>query len=54
MKSNEILRGKLLSEDGELALVVLSLDPEVVESKRLDDVVGEIRDAIGRPRGLRR
>ena len=25
---NEIIRGKLLSEDGELALVVLALDPD--------------------------
>jgi len=30
---NEILRGKLLSEDGQLTLVVLALDPSVVESK---------------------
>src|SRR5258708_23750749 len=30
VKSNEIIRGKLLSEDGTLALVVLSLQPEVV------------------------
>ena len=28
--SNEIIRGKLLSEDGELALIVLALDPDVV------------------------
>src|ERR1700688_227882 len=28
--SNEIIRGKLLSEDGELALIVLAPDPEVV------------------------
>src|SRR6202047_5481481 len=30
VKSNEIIRGKLLSEDGTLALIVLSLEPEVV------------------------
>src|ERR1044072_9481506 len=41
--SNEIIRGKLLSEDGELALVVLALDPEIVQTKGLADVVGEIR-----------
>jgi uncharacterized protein len=40
---NEISRGKLLSNDGELTLVVLALDPSVVESNRLRDVVGEIR-----------
>src|SRR4051812_45987570 len=30
VKDNEILRGKLLSEDGELALIVLALDPAIV------------------------
>jgi uncharacterized protein len=43
VKSNEIIRGKLLSEDGTLALIVLSLDPEVVASSRLSKVVGDIR-----------
>jgi predicted RND superfamily exporter protein len=43
VKSNEILRGKLLSEDGELALVVLSLNPDIVQTKGLGDVVGEVR-----------
>ncbi len=41
--ANEIIRGKLLSNDGELTLVVLALDPSVVESNRLRGVVGEIR-----------
>src|ERR1700757_805479 len=43
VKSNEIIRGKLLSEDGTLALVVLSLEPEVVGSIRkimADDLSG--------------
>jgi predicted RND superfamily exporter protein len=43
VKSNEIIRGKLLSDDGTLALVVLSLDPEVVASSKLNKVVGDIR-----------
>src|SRR4051794_5017658 len=43
VKSNEIIRGKLLSEDGTLALVVLSLEPKVVASNDLTKVVGEIR-----------
>ncbi|HEY0330519.1 MAG TPA: MMPL family transporter [Rhodopseudomonas sp.] len=43
VKSNEIIRGKLLSEDGTLALIVLSLDPEVVGNNRLNKTVGEIR-----------
>jgi predicted RND superfamily exporter protein len=44
--ANEIIRGKLLSEDGTLALIVLSLDPAVVESKSLSKTVGEIRDTL--------
>jgi len=42
VKSNEIIRGKLLSEDGTLALIVLALDPEVVRNNSLGKVVGEI------------
>ena len=36
VKTNEIIRGKLLSEDGTLALIVLSLEPDVVASSKLD------------------
>jgi uncharacterized protein len=43
---NEIIRGKLLSTDGELTLVVLALDPTVVESNRLSAVVGDIRTTM--------
>lgn len=43
VKANEIIRGKLLSEDGTLALIVLSLEPEVVASSKLSKVVGDIR-----------
>ncbi|MFO1109271.1 MAG: MMPL family transporter [Bradyrhizobium sp.] len=43
VKANEIIRGKLLSEDGTLALVVMSLEPEVVASNKLKKVIGEIR-----------
>jgi predicted RND superfamily exporter protein len=46
VKSNEILRGKLLSDDGTLALVVLALDPEVVKGNRLGPVIGEIRQLL--------
>ena len=46
MKANEILRGKLLSEDGKLTLMVLSLDPKVVRSNELGRVVGEVRSAM--------
>src|SRR6201994_1644456 len=43
VKSNEIIRGKLLSEDGTLALMVMSLEPSIVASKDLGKVVGDIR-----------
>jgi predicted RND superfamily exporter protein len=46
VRSNEIIRGKLLSEDGELALIVLALEPEIVGSKGLNEVVGEIRKTV--------
>src|SRR5881275_2960214 len=47
VKSNEIIRGKLLSEDGTLALIVLSLEPKVVSSNDLGKVVGEMRKIMG-------
>src|SRR5947209_7566810 len=46
LRSNEIIRGKLLSDDGELALVVLSLKPEIVATDGLRKVVGEIRETL--------
>src|SRR5258705_3431846 len=44
--NNEIILGKLLSEDGQLTLIVLALDPEVVASSRLRDVLASIQKAI--------
>jgi predicted RND superfamily exporter protein len=44
--SNEIIRGKLLSEDGELALVVLALNPAIVQTRGLNDTIGEIRKTM--------
>ncbi len=41
--SNDIIRGKLLSDDGKLALVVIALDPAVADSAKVGKVVGEIR-----------
>jgi uncharacterized protein len=43
---NEIIRGKLLSEDGELALVVLALNPAIVQTRGLNDTIGEIRKTM--------
>jgi uncharacterized protein len=44
--SNEIIRGKLLSEDGELALIVLALDPSAATGNGLSDLVTEIRKTV--------
>ena len=41
--SNELIRGKLLSDQGDLALVVLSLEPSTVNGAALDKVIGDIR-----------
>jgi hypothetical protein len=46
VRSNEIIRGKLLSDDGELALMVLAIDPEVVEGNGLGPIVDEIRKTV--------
>jgi uncharacterized protein len=46
IKTNEIIRGKFLSEDGELTLIVLSLDPSAIEGKSLSTLVGEIRKTM--------
>jgi predicted RND superfamily exporter protein len=46
VKTNEIIRGRLLSVEGDLALIVLALEPNVVESSRLESVVAEIRKSM--------
>jgi predicted RND superfamily exporter protein len=43
---NEIIRGKLLSEDGELALIVLALDPAISSGNSLARVITEIRRTL--------
>jgi predicted RND superfamily exporter protein len=43
--ANEIIRGKLLSDDGKLALIVLALDPTAA-TERLSKVIGEVREAV--------
>ena len=44
--SNDLIRGKLLSEDGKLALVVIALDPEVADSDKVGEVIPAIRKTI--------
>jgi predicted RND superfamily exporter protein len=44
--ANEIVRGKLVSEDGKLTLMVLALDPAAAESGDLDSIVDNIRKTV--------
>jgi uncharacterized protein len=46
VRSNEIIRDKLLSADGTLTLMVLALNPDVVESQQLSTVVGDIEKTV--------
>ena len=46
VKTNEIIRGKLMSDDGTLALIVLALDPAIVGNKGLNTTVAEIRKTM--------
>lgn len=43
VKDNEVIKGKLLAEDGTLALIVLALDPAIVGNKGLNTTIGEVR-----------
>lgn len=55
LKSNDIVKGKFLSDDGELALIVLSLDRAVVAEQSAKAVIEGIEDAakkILNPAGL--
>jgi len=45
LRSNDIVAGKFLSDDGQLALIVMSLDRHTVEAQGLKSVVGGILDA---------
>ena len=38
--TNEIIRGKLLSEDGTLALIVMALEPGIIQTKGLNTEIG--------------
>ncbi len=46
VRGNDIIRGKLLSDDGDLALVVLAIDPEVASGAKLEPVVADIRKTM--------
>ena len=47
LKANDIVKGKFLSDDGELAMIIIALDRQVVAEKTAKVVIGEINAAIG-------
>ena len=46
LKSNDIVKGKFLSDDGQLALILIALDREVVHEKTARVVIGDINDTV--------
>ncbi len=55
LKTNDIVKGKFLSDDGELALIVIALDREMVRERSAREVIGEINstaDSILKDTGL--
>jgi hypothetical protein len=48
LKANEIVKGKFLSDDGELALAVLALDRVVVREQGAKQVIGNINQVLSK------
>ena len=46
LRANEIVNGKFLSEDGQLALMVVALDRKIVEQESPRVVIGNISEAV--------
>ena len=46
LRSNDIVKGKFLSDDGTLALIVISLDRAAVEEKTAKVIIAGIKDAV--------
>ncbi|MEO1282672.1 MAG: MMPL family transporter [Pseudomonadota bacterium] len=46
LRNNDIVKGKFLSDDGTLALIVISLDREIVKELSSATVIGGIKDAL--------
>ena len=46
LKANDIVKGKFLSDDGELAMIIIALDRKVVEEKTARVVIGEINTVV--------
>jgi hydrophobe/amphiphile efflux-3 (HAE3) family protein len=46
LKSNDIVKGKFLSDDGQLAMIIIALDRKVVKDKTAKVVIGEINATV--------
>ena len=46
LKSNDIVKGKFVSEDGELALIVIALDRKAVQQSTARTVIGGIQEVV--------
>lgn len=46
LKSNDIVKGKFISEDGQLALIVIALDRKVVEEQTARTIIGGIQAVV--------
>ncbi len=46
LRSNEIVNGKFLSKDGQLSMIVLSLDRNIVADKGASTIIGGIEDTV--------
>lgn len=47
LRANEIVAGKFLSDDGTLALIVVSLDRKVVQERGAREVIGNLEKVVG-------
>ena len=54
LKGNEIVAGKFLSDDGELALAVLALDRTAVQEQGAKQIIGSINDTAEQGTGRHR
>ena len=46
LKTNDIVKGKFLSDDGQLAMIIIALDRELVKEKTARVVIGEINKSV--------
>ncbi|MEO8419994.1 MAG: MMPL family transporter [Hyphomicrobium sp.] len=46
LKANDIVKGKFLSDDGQLAMIIIALDRQVVKEKTAKVVIGEINAVV--------